>query len=292
MTISTFTSRTPVFFLLVIWIVLSCNPIGQMAIAPTATSTATQTLTPTPSSTPTVLPTLETIPDTGWYLLQPGLERRLIRLYNDQDQQVESLHMLRLDPNQFRLDVAYDETTRTLESWQAETDALIVVNGGYFRVENNRHIPNGLTIVNGEIFGSSYGTFAGMLAISDYGTELRWLAEKPYIPNEPLRAALQSFPMLVKPGGVLGFAEQHEVNLKARRTVIGQDRNGQILFIVAPQGYFTLHQLSLYLTGSDLHLNIALNLDGGPSTGMLVAHPQETIPSLTLLPFVILAYAR
>jgi len=235
---------------------------------------------------------LETIPDTGWYWVRPGLERRSINLYNDQDQQVESLYLLRLDPNLFQLDVAFNETAQTLETWQAETGALIVVNGGYFRIENNRHFPNGLTIVNGETFGSSYDTFAGMLAISDRSVELRWLADQPYDPYEPLRAALQSFPVLVKPGGELGFTEEHEDNLKARRTVIGQDQQGRILFLVAPRGYFTLHQLSLYLTGADLQLHIALNLDGGPSSGILLADPPEIIPSQSLLPFVILVYSR
>lgn len=238
------------------------------------------------------MPALETIPDTGWDLLQPGLERRSIDIFNDQDQQVEALYLLRLDPNQFRLEVAFHETPQNLEDWQKETNALVVVNGGYFSIENEKYIPNGLTVVNGETFGSSYGPFAGMLAVSDYGTELRWLAEKPYDPYEPLRAALQSFPMLVKPGGELGFPEEHEDNIKARRTVIGQDWEGRLLFILAPRGHFTLHQLSLYLTESDLNLNVALNLDGGPSSGIWVADPQETISSQMLLPFVILVYAR
>jgi hypothetical protein len=98
--------------------------------------------------------------------------------------------------------------------------------------------------------------------------------------------------VLVKPGGVLGFPVEHEDNLKARRTVIAQDRNGRILFLVAPRGSFTLHQLSVYLTESDLDLNIAVNLDGGPSTGIWLAQPREIIPSQTLLPIVILVYPR
>jgi len=200
--------------------------------------------------------------------------------------------MFRLDQNQFRLDIAYHETSQSLERWQSETQALLVVNGGYFRIENEKYIPNGLTILNGEAFGSSYEPFAGMLAIRDHGAELRWLAEKPYDPNEPLQAALQSFPVLVKPGGELGFAAQYEDNVQARRTVIGQDQEGRILFIVAPRGYFTLHQLSVYLTDSDLNLDMALNLDGGPSSGIWVVDPRESIPSQTLLPIVILVYAR
>jgi exopolysaccharide biosynthesis protein len=131
-----------------------------------------------------------------------------------------------------------------------------------------------------------------MLAIKEDRAELRWLVQKPYNSYEPLQAALQSFPILVRPGGELGFGAERENNVSARRTVIGQDKDGRILFIVAPQGYFTLHQLSVYLTESDLNLDIAVNLDGGGSTGILVANPREIIPSDRPLPFVILVYAR
>ena len=131
-----------------------------------------------------------------------------------------------------------------------------------------------------------------MLAIREQCAEIRCLAEKPYDPSEPLLAGLQSFPLLVKPGGDLGFPVQFEDNLQARRTVIAQDKESRILFIVTPRGHFTLHQLSVYLTGSDLNLDIAINLDGGPSTGILVADPREVIPSQTLLPIVILIHSR
>ncbi|RPI86721.1 MAG: phosphodiester glycosidase family protein, partial [Chloroflexi bacterium] len=183
------------------------------------------------------------------------------------------------------------ENPRSLETWQKDTNAALVVNGGYYSVENERYFPDGLTISNGEAFGRSFRS-GGMLAIDKTRAELRWLAEKPYDPYEPLQAALQSFPVLVQPGGQLGFGAERENHVQARRTVIGQDRDGRILFILAPQGYFTLHQLSVYLTGSDLHLDIAVNLDGGGSTGILVANPREIIPPTRPLPFVILVHAR
>jgi uncharacterized protein YigE (DUF2233 family) len=232
------------------------------------------------------------IPDTGWEPLQPALERRIIRLFDEEGQQMEQLYILRLEPSQFVFDVAYDSQSKSLEAWQAESNALLVVNGGFYREENEQLLPAGLIIVDGEALGWSYGEFAGMLAISEMSTELRWLAESPYNPNEPLRAGLQSFPVLIKPGGVLGFAEEHEDNKQARRTVIAQDNNGRILFLLAPQGHFTLHQLSKYLFESDLQLDIALNLDGGISTGLLLAEPSEMIPVFAELPIVIMVYAR
>lgn len=230
--------------------------------------------------------------DTGWSRMQPGLERRVVEICDDQNQQVESVHIWRLDQIYFRLDVNYDSTPKTLDAWQSETNALMVVNGGYYSIENERYFPDGLTITNGKASGQSFAGFGGMLAIDNSGAELRWLVQKPYDAYESLHAALQSFPILVEPGGRLGFGPERDNNVAARRTAIGQDRDGRILFILAPQGYFTLHQLSVFLTDSDLNLDIAVNLDGGGSTGILVANPLEVIPSARPIPFVILVYPR
>jgi hypothetical protein len=233
---------------------------------------------PFPVFTLTPVPTL--VPDTGWNQLQPGLERRIINLFGDQGQRVECLYILRLEPEHFRLDVAYDPEPQTLEAWQAETDALIVVNGGYFRKEGEGYIPNGLTVVKGEAIGSSYDGFGGMLAITNNGPELRWLAQTPYRPTEPLRGALQSFHLLVRPGGENGFSSDLEDHQQARRTVIGQDKDARILFVLAPVGHFTLHQLSAYLIASDLAIDIALDLDGGPSSGLLLSSPRRRSPPI------------
>jgi len=272
------------------------TPAPKVTPAVASVPTATRDLTSVEAFTPTPIPspssTIQATPDTGWSLLRPGLERRSIRIYNSQNQLAETIYIWRLDQKYFRLDVAFDEKGKSLESWQKQTNASLVMNGGYFRTENEKYLPNGLMIIHGKASGKSYQGYGGMLAIDEYRAELRWLVERPYLSQGRLQAALQSFPILVKPGGQLGFGAEREDHKQARRTVIGQDRDGRLLFIVAPQGYFTLHQLSVYLTESDLDLDTALNLDGGGSTGILVANPRELIPSKTLLPFVILAYAR
>jgi hypothetical protein len=234
----------------------------------------------------------ETTAASAWSALQPGLERRVIPIEDQQKKHVETVYVWRLDQKRFRLDVAFDGKPKTLETWQAETAASLVVNGGYFSIDNERYSADGLTVLNGQASGRSFAGFGGMLAIDTSRAELRWLVEKPYDPGERLQAALQAFPILVQPGGTLGFGAERENYAHARRTVIAQDRDGRILFIVAPEGYFTLHQLSLFLTESDLNLDIAVNLDGGGSTGILVAEPREVIPAKVLLPFVILAYPR
>ena len=278
-----------------------CDPTQEARDVP-ATATlgptrlATQPVAPTwtapPTATAVVPSPTAIVPDTGWEPLRSGLERRIANLFNEDREHVEQLYMLRLERERFRFGVANHPKLRSLEAWQTETDALLVVNGGFFRQEGDRYLPNGLTIVDGEAMGTSYGAFGGMLAVTPHGPELRWLAQTPYDPNEALLAAVQSFPMLVKPGGEIGFPEQYEDHRQARRTVIGQDRSGRILFIVASRGYFTLHQLSVYLAQSDLELELAINLDGGPSSGLLLASPAEKVPAYIPLPVVITVHAR
>lgn len=245
-----------------------------------------------PSPVPTSRPVVSPTPEPGWTRLRPGLEKRVFEIYDPQGQHVESLHVWRLAQDYFRLDVAVEETPKSLAAWQAESGAVLVVNGGYYSIENDRYFPDGLTIINGVARGRSLGSRAGMLVIHERGAELRSLGLSPYDPSEPLRAALESFPVLVQPGGQPGVRAGTVSQARARRTVIAQDRAGRMLFLIAPQGYFTLHELSVYLAQSDLDLDIAINLDGGGSTGIQVSDPQELIAPTRPLPFVILAYPR
>jgi len=267
----------------------SATPASVDVLPPPPTSSLPQT--PLPIHAPAASPS-PAVPDTGWERLRPGLERRVINVTGDTGEPFERLFLLRLEPEDFRFDVAYHPEPRTLEEWQAETNALIVLNGGYFRGEEGAYLPNGLTVVDGRAIGTSYGEFAGMLAVTRDGPELRWLTLEPYDPNEPLLAALQSFPVLVKPGGVMGFPEQEEDHRAARRSVIAEDRDGRVLFVVASRGNFTLHRLSAYLVASDLDLYIAVNLDGGPSSGVLLASPLDQVPALVPLPVVITVLDR
>ena len=55
-----------------------------------------------------------------------------------------------------------------------------------------------------------------------------------------------------------------------RRTIVAQDREGNILLIFTKGNYFTLHEMMNYLLMSNLNIDAALNLDGGPSTGVSI----------------------
>ncbi len=235
-------------------------PAAAPTPTPTATPAPTQAPTPSPWPTPTPEP-----PDTGWRTVRPGVEWRLLRV--ETGAVAERLHIVRLDPSQVRFRVLYDPgNPHPVSTWAGTLRTLLVVNGGYFSPE---YEAVGLVVSDGEVWGASYGSFAGMFTVTAAGeVSVRYLAARPYDPDEPLQEAVQSFPVLVKPGGVLGFPADADDGSPARRTVVAQDRAGRILFIVAPRGYLSLHQLAAFLTDSDLEVDIALNLDGGTSSGM------------------------
>ncbi len=281
------TSTILIFFLMG-WLLAGCNaPTGTESFLPVATNTSITFRTPAITETPP--PAATQTPhavDSGWVTIRSGLERRGIVLRDAAEDPLEDITLLRIEPDRFRFEVAYDPKGRELDDWLAGTGAEVIVNGGYFRKEQEEYFPDGLIVAGGKTFGESYGDFAGMFAVGESGPELRWLRRTSYDPSEPLSAALQCFPVLIKPGGRIGFPAESEDGIRARRTVIGQDRGGRILFLVASRGYFTLRQLSVYLHGGDLDLVIAMNLDGGPSSGMALADPPEIIPAEYPLPIV------
>lgn len=277
--------RTGLFGLL--FLLLAGCRVGPEAGATPPTAIALPMPPPTPAPTPTLPPL-----DSGWQTILPGMEQRVLNVVDEQRIWQESVTVLRLDPASFRFDVHYrPRKPLQLEAWQIETGALLVVNGGYYTEE---YLATGLVISGTVPFGSSYSGFGGMFVVGPSGPEVRSLVAQPYDPAEPLQAALQSFPLLVKPGGESGFPE--EDGQQARRTVVAQDRAGRILFLIANRGTFTLHGLSRYLAASDLELDVALNLDGGPSSGLLLAgegeEPRLHLPAFALLPVVIAVYPR
>ncbi|MDX1689224.1 MAG: phosphodiester glycosidase family protein, partial [Candidatus Promineifilaceae bacterium] len=231
--------------------------------AASAVALATPVATASPSPSPTPIPA-----DSGWETLRPGLERRVLNVVDEEEGRwLENVTVLRLDSDAFRFGVAYRPgAPQDLEAWQAQTGALLLVNGGFYTEE---YVATGLIISEGEVSGASYQGFGGMFAVAGAGPAVRSLREAPYDPAEPLRHALQSFPLLLAPGGRVAFPR--EDGAQARRTVVAQDVDGRLLFLVASRGHFTLHQLSRYLAASDLGLDVALNLDGGPSSGFLLA---------------------
>jgi uncharacterized protein YigE (DUF2233 family) len=215
------------------------------------------------------------------------MAQRILNIAADDGQWLETIVILRLDPAFYTFDVAYAPgAPQSLITWQAQTGALLVVNAGYFTEEDEA---TGLVISGGQTYGRSYEGFGGMFAVTAAGPQVRSLRENPYLAQDPLLAAVQAFPMLLTSGGAVPTEDDGQ---RARRTVVAQDGEGHVYFMVAAHGHFTLFGLSRFLLASDLGLERALNMDGGASSGMLLAEPRLLIPALSLLPAVIAVHER
>lgn len=246
-----------------------------------------------PLATPVVAPSPPR--DTGWQQAVPGVEVRQLRL-TDQNgvpgfgQSRAPLTLVRLEPKHVRFRVLYAPARpRRVASWAEQAEALLVVNAGFF-TEAGR--ATALVVSDGARWEQTYRGFGGMFAVAGERVWLQSLAEQPYDPAQPLDQAVQSFPMLVKAGGVPGVTDGGDE--VAPRTAIAMDRDGRVLMLISPTPMFTLRDLASFLINSDLDVDTALNLDGGTSTGLWLKAGGLTIEldSVASVPAVIAVQPR
>lgn len=255
--------------------------------------------TDAPPPTLTLFPTA-TLDDPEWENRTPGIERREIVVTEPRTATPVRFHMVRVDPDLMDFKVHYEPgKANSISGWQSETGAWVVVNGGFFDGEYNA---DGVTFIEGEEFGLSPGyedkiSVGGIFAVEDGGVSILTLGRRAEPPGTyNFDYATQSYPMLLMSGAVPGF--NRETGQAAQRTVVAMDEQGGVIFIVIRTGVFTLYGLSRALAELndtyDLGMTVALNLDGGKSSGMEVwAGPEHTHwEAATALPIVIAVYPK
>ena len=266
---------------------------GVSNVAPPPPTRAIPTLFPTAvvSARATALPAALPTPDSGWQTGNLGVELRQMQVSATLDRAAVPLVIVRFDPAQVRLRVAYaPDRPRGLRGWFEEHRPLAAINGSFFTPE---YQATALLISDGSTSGASYAGFGGMLSVApDGAVSMRALRDQPYDPAEPIEQALQSFPMLVFPGGEPATIEDD--GRRARRSVVALDHAGRLLLLVSPTSDFTLRGLADWLSQSDLDVDRALNLDGGSSTGLYLSDGilHESIDSFGPLPIVLLVEAK
>lgn len=268
---------------------VSCN---QTAAPIAGQFTPVPTLRPTAATIPTDPPALfESAAiepeDTGWISTGAGVAIRQLNVF--QSERLAPVSIVRLDPARVRFRVGYaPNAPHALTTWHSENNALATINGGFFDEFNQT---TALVISGGVASGSSYQESGGMFAVDAEGNvSLRYLAEQPYDPAEPLTEALQSWPMLITAGGNLTYTSADD-GQRARRSVVAIDQSGNILLLACPGNDFTLRGLADWLLISDLAIDAALNLDGGSSTGLYFDSDDQKlrIPAFVPLPITLMA---
>lgn len=225
--------------------------------------------------------------DSGWLPIEEGVELRRMRVLHNT--RLSPIHIVRLNPAFVSFHIAYTpDLPQSMATWCHPPNVLGAINGGFF--EANYHT-TALIISDGITYGSSYEGQGGMFAVDTNGTtSLRSLAEQPYnAEHEFVQNALQGWPMLIFPGSRLAYTNPDGGDT-ARRSVIAQDRAGNILLLAFAGSDFTLHDLAAWLLASDMDIDAAFNLDGGSSTGLCLngQTEREMIDAFGPLPSVLI----
>jgi len=234
-------------------------------------------------------PATASLPETGWQNLRPGIQFR--RASVDVGDWVDWLVLLRVDPSRVDFQARYaPDNPQQVRDWQLLAGAAAVVNAGFFNQDNRI---TGLLISDGQVYGQTYRGFGGMFFVRDRQPVLQWLAEHPYQPDPRITQAIQSFPMLARAGRVIDGIPASDQ--RSRRSFVGIDRDGWVVFGVTTMPVWSLTALAEYLVHrSDLALDSALNLDGGASSGMWVSGVADglLVNSIDKVPAVIAVIPR
>ncbi|MBP9747602.1 phosphodiester glycosidase family protein [Patescibacteria group bacterium] len=137
----------------------------------------------------------------------------------------------------------------------------IFLNGGYFHADGS---PSGLVQVGGERWGKRQfdPVRSGFVVLGDRPFLLAGTATTTGITAD----ILQSYPWIIRKGAH-GFSQ--ETGNYARRTFVGTDVRGRWYVGIVPDESVTLYQLGHLLQALPIEWRDALNLDGGPSSGLV-----------------------
>ena len=206
----------------------------------------------------------------NWYQITDGMQ---LKEYITEDG-LETITVIKLEPDNFRFEILQDENNpKSVADWRAEKNALLVVNAAYF---NENNLPTGyLRTSDGQEYGQVYyrgeNGYTGAFVIGYEGeVDVRYLLHTNYGLTElkTIQATFQTFPTLIIPGSKAALLDE-TVN-QAKRTILAQDDDLNLYIILTQSDYFSLTEVRDYLLNSDLDLDIAINLDGGTSSGVSI----------------------
>jgi uncharacterized protein YigE (DUF2233 family) len=252
--------------------------------------------------------------DTGWKQLEAGRELRTVRLEWPgrpdlaRDRAAVKLTAVRLDTLRFSLEAAFNPVKegRSLLDVAREAKAPVAVNGGYF---GHKGEPVTLLVSGGrELAKASPGLpWSGVYTLDRAGrAAVRLHAALKKLP-EGCDFAVQNSPMLVAGGQLCwpparrpGQEEKQDEDkppLRHRRTAAGVDHQGRTMLAVC-DSLVSLEEWALLLRAGEkiggLGLADAVNLDGGPSSGLAVdcGDKPTHVPAGVTIPYVLLVRRR
>ena len=195
---------------------------------------------------------------------------------------------LALDPAYYSFRAHYEPgRAYTLRQWRERLPGAVgLINANFFTSE---HTVLGFLVSDGRVYGRPYTDRGGWFGVQDGQPFVRHSIYEPY-QGQPLEQAVQAFPMLVW-NGQATQTDWRAVR-PSRRTILGQDEQGRIVWLVTPSLGLGFYPLSHWLANSDAGLIHAFNLDGGGSTMLWFEPLGLYLPSFDPVPSVLAVYPR
>ena len=224
-------------------------------------------------------PENNTRPQTSWQEIHPGMNYGVMHLKTSNSPDFKDLIIVITDPKQYFFSIVQNtdaKSAKTIREIHEETGSLLTFNGGFFTEDFK---PTGLLISGGKKLRepSSANLINGILAIDNEG-RAELFSNKSAINAEKYGFAIQNGPVLLDKESNIKITE--DSGKTASRTAIGLDKEDNIVLIVLKQSLLNVdNQITLYEFAHLLKenpefaifgLHSMLNLDGGPSTGMMV----------------------
>jgi len=192
-----------------------------------------------------------------------------------------------VDPSLFDIELMEQKSPHgsSIGEFLEDADVILALNGGFFEIDFSQRIsPAGVLVVNGAIRKASSNRQSGAFVRHSGGIKIIWARDL-----EPLTKysfALQTGPILVEGRGKLGIATNDYDRLN-RAAVCS--RGNQIIFVTLHGSHgngLSLYEFAELLVAREidggLECDLAINLDGGPSTqvGMNLGAIREQVDGL------------
>ncbi len=178
-----------------------------------------------------------------------------------------TLLMFGFDQEKYAFHFASTSTRLMIREWKnAFPEAIAIINGVYFMEDLT---PSGVFVGEGtkqtqRQFDADKSALVfikeNTLTISD--------TSKNHIDAANIKEGAQTYPILIKDGKEL---LTRDTGKEARRSWIGLDQTGRVWLGVLPNREASLFELMKRLMELDIKWKMVANLDGGPSTGIVVA---------------------
>ncbi len=184
--------------------------------------------------------------------------------------------VIKIDENRFTWGMANDSANpKTVLAWRRDLGANLVINGSYFK-ENMQ--PTGFYKMSGATSSiiawpgrdvqMNKSGYTGLVQIIDGDLNLEYLPAGRQRNPAPDVSAFLSFPTLVYDGEAL---IEEDSKKYAHRTLLAQDAQGESYIILTESGIPSLYETANWLEVQPEEFVIAINLDGGNSTGFSYA---------------------